>query len=182
MDRVHYRRVTPSRLGNDHAHQPHRAHNSQPHNPPVGEEIGAIENLIMQSTVSGILLVVVLIISLVDIAPAIALRGSLRQVLEGAGSVQELVADVRRIGEEWMYLPATPPATYEPQAVPPNTPGAPSHATPAPGAGTDSPPSLEYLPMFEAPPLVPYLPLPTANYEPLNPQIPGPLAVPGLWD
>ena len=95
MDRVPYRRVTPSRNGSPGEYTSH-------HEAVEREEaISRGETLIMQCIFSGILLVVVLVASMTSIGPAVALRGGIRQVLTGAETFEELIADVRSFGAEW---------------------------------------------------------------------------------
>ena len=152
MDRVPYRRIMPSRR--DGTRNNYAQHDQN--------EITPGETVIMQCIISGILMVAVLIICLVEIAPATSLREGLRQALSGANTVEELLADVRNFGEEWLDWTAQPapvltefPTSYyyenPPVLLPPAT-------------------SPEY-----------YYPL-TAAPESSNPQSPGPSVVPGLWD
>ena len=140
MDRVPYRRVSPPRSG------PARTDRHRETKTTFGETV------IVQAIISGLLLAVVLVICLVDIGPLVTLRGRLGQVLDGATTVEEFNADIRRMRENWLDTPQpAPPAQIElPEIVPP----------------------FSY---------IPYIPL-TANEEPINPQIPGPSMGPGLWD
>jgi len=59
------------------------------------EEPNLRDNVLMQCIVSGILVVVVLAVSVLNFAPAVAARDGLRTALSGANSVQELVRWVR---------------------------------------------------------------------------------------
>ena len=92
MDRVPYRRVTPRRSVTDYSHNEHTEDTG---------EISRIEGLILQCIISGAIMVLVLIAGTLEAAPAIALRGGLRQVLTGAETLDELVADVRQLGADW---------------------------------------------------------------------------------
>ena len=154
MDRVHYRRVKPS-SGTGGVRNYHTQQN---------EYITPGDTLIMQCIVSGILLVVVLLIGLVDAAPTAALRDGLREVMVGANTIDELTTDIRHFGETWLGWETQTPS-----------PVADIPIIPLPE------PTIVESPFFnEHPPGS--LPL-TANDELLsNPQIPGPSAVPGLWD
>ena len=172
MDRVHYRRVSPPR--NQKTGQNTRSYErsydrnyerSSYNNHDTGH-ITVGETIIMQCVISGVLMVVVLLAAMLDIAPAITLRSGLRQVLVGATTVNELVTEVRYFGEEWLgWEIAAPPAPSVPLE-------------------TENP--QNYNPIYiHNDAYIPYIPIlqtPTANYEPSNPQIPGPSVVPGLWD
>jgi hypothetical protein len=118
----------------------------------VNEEPTAIENIIMQSIVSGILMLFVLAASLTNFAPAAELREGLRNMLAGAETPAELLAEVRHLsGLEF---------SSEVSQIFPDFPE---------------------FPAFPEVPVTPEQP-PTAEAEPSNPQIPGPLVVPGLWE
>ena len=91
MDRVPYRRVT-RRDNTDTGYKPHTEDAS---------DISRIEGLILQCIISGIILVFVLIASTLDIAPTIALRDGLQQLLTGAETLDELVAEARQLGTDW---------------------------------------------------------------------------------
>ena len=121
MDRVHYRRVSPSRI------------NGEPTAAAESEDLSAVETVILQSIVCGVLLIVVLIIGMLNFAPMTALRDELRHVLTGAETPHELITEMQNFSET--YLGVTP------QEI-----------------------------------------IPTAEDEILNPQIPVPSAVPGLWE
>jgi len=66
------------------------------------ESITLGETLILQCIICGIVLVVVLVASMTDIAPAVALRGGISQALSGAHTLDELVTDVRQFGTDWL--------------------------------------------------------------------------------
>lgn len=150
MDRVHYRRVTQVRR--------------DLHEPGNSEEPTAFENIILQSVVSGILILIVLAIS--TFAPAYALRDNLRQVLSGAETPAELLAAMRFAGEEFFgYGPTDDDSQLwweQPVYVSPTQVEEPAEI---------------FIP-YEVDEYQP----PTAEGELLNPQIPGPSAVPELWN
>jgi len=66
------------------------------------EAISRGETLIMQCILSGIAFVFVLVAGMTNIPPAVVLRGGIQQVLSGSETLDELVADVRRFGSEWL--------------------------------------------------------------------------------
>jgi hypothetical protein len=145
--------VQPSRIDGEYKKTAYAAtHRNQP---IENQDPNTAETLILQCIISGVLIVAVLLISMLNIAPTAAMRESLRQMLTGAETPRELIADVRYFGEEFLGWGPTP------------------HELPA-----------ELLPLYtpEAHEYQEYTTPLTADYEPLNPQIPGPSAVPGLWD
>jgi hypothetical protein len=156
MERVHYRRVSPSRINGDYIREP-RARFGESEN----EEPTTVETTIMQSIVSGIIIIFVLLVCLINIKPTAALRDGLRQMLSGAETAGELVAAVQNLNagnienfvEEFSYEPLPP--------IPPTE------------NSSNNTSSYE---LFDL-----NIPL-TAEGEILNPQIPVPLAVPELWD
>ena len=157
MDRVPYRRVIPSRNSQSNYTRGKKSRNHE------NETITTGETIITQCIISGILLVVILLIGLIDFEPATTLRGGLVGVLAGATTVGELTADVRHFGEEWLGWENAVPENPEIPLIP--LPSAYSYE------------HENIIPAI----LIPTIPL-TADDEPLNPQIPGPSAVPGLWD
>jgi len=128
--------------------------------------------VIVQCIISGIILVVVLMISLVDIEPASALRDGLRETLAGASNVEELMTDIRAFGEEWLnWAPSeTPEYPAEQYQFTPTQYDTGYEIYQPPGILLPPATSPEY-----------YFPL-TAEPESSNPQNPGPSVVPGLWD
>ena len=169
MDRVHYRRVMPSRYANDESSHSRR-HTERSMSRTSGEEqseITAGETIILQCIISGILMVAVLLVCLVDIGPTHIMKDGLRQALAGASTVNELVTDVRTFGEEWFDWGISEPQTSEQAPL--------EQADPY---GVHSPPSIT-LPPATSPEY--YFPM-TVNPEESNPQNPGPSVVPGLWD
>ena len=144
MDRVPYRRVSPSRRDVD-------AVGYQSSREETGD-VSHFEALILQCIISGIVLVFVLIASTTSIAPAVALKDGIRQVLAGAETVDELIMDIRQLGTEWLG--------WAPVEAPIYTP-------------------TEYVYEEEAE-IEPYQP-PTAE-EVSKPTVPEPAVIPGLWD
>jgi len=126
------------------------------------------ETLIMQFMVSGLLAAVVLLICLINIAPLNAARDGLRQVLQGAATVEEFTAELRHLHQTWIVRDNAPPVeietlpTYQPVIRPQD-------------------------PQLELPDFSDTIPLTinettTAEDQPLKPQIPVPTMTPGLWD
>ena len=147
MDRVHYRRVAPSRLNGEKSVESTRTKNEEP---------TSGENIILQSIVSGILIVFVLLITMMNTAPTSALRVALRDALSGAETAGELITEVRFLSEE--YFGWGPSLETEPESFPFGQPINQPHF-----------PSLTEE-------------ITTAADEVSNPQIPGSLVVPELWD
>jgi len=56
-------------------------------------------------------MVVVLIASMVDIAPAVRLKYGIRQVLSGAETLDELITEVRQFGSVWLDMDFVPQDT-----------------------------------------------------------------------
>ena len=107
MDRVPYRRITPPR--HERTNPSTRGEHINPKDSMERDTaISHGETLIMQCILSGVIMVFVLVASMTNIAPALALRGGIRQVLSGAETLDELVTDVRRFGAEWFGWDAPP--------------------------------------------------------------------------
>lgn len=149
MDRVPYRRITPSANSKNYNRNQYYSHSRNISNE---ETITRGETLIIQAIISGILLVIVLLIGILDFSPTIALRGGLQTVLTGATTVDELLTDVQQFGEEWL--------------------GWEGQATQNPIIPLPEPANISE--EFNTPL--------TVIDELSNPQIPGPSVVPGLWD
>jgi len=136
--------------------------------PKLGsEKITLGETMVVQLVLSGILIMAVFLICLVDIGPLTSLRGGLRQVLAGATTVEAFTAEVRHFSQEWR----------SPETEPINTLDLPVFFIPELSLiyPYDNP-FAEYEEFFD-------LQLPSSAYnEHSNPQIPGPLMSPGLWD
>jgi len=94
-------------------------------------------------------------------APTSALREALQNALSGAETAGELITEVRFFREE--YFGWGPSPETEPESFPISQPSFPTENLSQPEIFIEQP-------------------LPTAADEVLNPQIPGPLVVPELWD
>jgi len=166
MDRVPYRRITPPRNNdfntfNTNENMYVRRHQTQPHR--ESEPISRMESITIQLIISGVLMLVVLVISLADIGPFASLRNGLRQALSGATTFNEFTTEVRHFSQEWLNFGG--------------------------GTTTEIPEHAPTTPVFYFPEHTPAMQeetinidLPPTAYDFLNPQIPGPLVVPGLWD
>ena len=101
MERVHYRRYTPSKLHSYRQPQPISDHNLQQHvqpeQPPKPERIGFREKLIVQCIISGIILAVVLAISMVHNPQIISIRNGLNQAISEHITVEQVAAEVHRL-------------------------------------------------------------------------------------
>jgi len=167
MNRTPYRRVTPPRHTADTYTREYESEN-EPSN-----TISHIETLIMQCIISGIIMVIVLIAGITDIAPAAALRDGIRRVLSGAETLDELIADVRQFGSDWLDIGfqetvVTPEEFYVPI--------------------TDFPDEAVYFnfeqttfPYTYNEDIYEYLP-PAADEQVSNLTVPEPRVTPGLWD
>jgi len=149
MDRVPYRRVTPPRNGAV-ANVRTIAHGS---NRETSDVITTGETIVVQFIISGVLMLAVLLICLVDVAPMVTLRGGLRQVLAGATTVDEIITDMRQLG---LFLQEPPAEEQQPLPL--------QHI---------------YTPQLQPPPTTP---LTAYEEEASNPQSPGSSATPGLWE
>ena len=110
MNRVPYRRITPSSRTNTyerHSHSRHGHHTSQETTVTSGETI------IVQCIISGILLVAVLLIGLLDIAPTTILRDGINDILNGPTTVAELTYIINPTAPE----AAEPVITEPPEAI-----------------------------------------------------------------
>lgn len=178
MDRVPYRRVKPSRLSEVAGVNPGFRHAGDRRNIRdfsarrdfnENEEPTTQENVILQCIISGILVVIVLLVSLVNIAPAVAVRDGLRNALSGPTTVQELFYDARAFAEDVLG----PSPETEPEAFP----DYPFYGLSEPiSPYILTPPDLSAIPVLEHENTL------TEAVEVLNPQIPGPSVTPGLWD
>ncbi|MCL2286966.1 MAG: preprotein translocase subunit SecG [Firmicutes bacterium] len=138
MNRVPYRRVTPTR-------------NSDNHN----NKITVGETMVVQLIICTVLMVAVLMASFTEIGPMTIIRGGLQQVLQGATTAEEFTAEVRHFRREWLGFNAD--RTTEELDLP-----------------------LFYIPTQNE--AFDLQPPPMAYEEHSNPQTPGPLVSPGLWD
>ncbi|MCL1863850.1 MAG: M23 family metallopeptidase [Defluviitaleaceae bacterium] len=90
MDRVHYRRVRPSRLDGRPSARIQE-----------NEEPTAAETLVVQSIVCGVLVVCILLIGMTNLAPAATIRENLQQLLTGAETPQQLLNEALLFSEEF---------------------------------------------------------------------------------
>ena len=163
MDRVPYRRITPPRdskiSSNEGTYRQGLDVNKLVSNPD-NEKITPGETLLVQLIISGVLMLAVLLVCLINIGPLVSLRSGLRQVLTGATTIEEFATEVRHFSQEWLNVEPTP-ITEEPET--------PIFYFPE-------------LPLVNPQGISPVQNPPTAYEETLNPQLPGPLVSPGLWD
>lgn len=115
MNRAPYRIVTPPR---------NNAPNIRPRQATSAETIviSKGETLIVQAIISGVLLLAVLLVSMIDIAPLSTVRNGLGNAFAGATTWEELVTDVREFGAHWLNIDAANEGTIniqEPLALPP---------------------------------------------------------------
>jgi len=125
------------------------------------------ENIIVQCIASGVIIILVLLISLVDIPPAIAIQNGIRFALTGANTPTELIYNVQEFRENWINwegIQFTPVPGY-PAVEPPFYPN-PIYP--------NAQPNLDYLD-------IEYYNM-TTEGEDSNPQIPESSVVLELWD
>lgn len=89
MNRVPYRRVTPPR--NDTFETPEEKN----------EGVSAGETVMAQLVISGVLVILVFFIGIMNVGPLVSFRNGLRQALAGATTVGELAEEIRHFGYEW---------------------------------------------------------------------------------
>jgi len=93
VERVPYRRVTPSRQGS--------APDEYSHSENSEDSMSRGETLIIQCIISGIIMVFVLVATMTNIPPAAVAKEGISQVLSGAETLDELIVEVRNFGAEW---------------------------------------------------------------------------------
>ena len=100
MERVHYRRHTPSRL---HNHKPvldrgayHVQHNPTPVQPASHESGGFREKLIVQGIISGLIFAVVLALGMMDNPQAASIRINLNQAISDHITAEQVATEVHR--------------------------------------------------------------------------------------
>ena len=97
MDRVPYRRVTPTR----------RRGVPLPATP--GERsVSVAETVIVQLMICGALIGLTLLVNFVNAAPFASVKNGLRQALSGPATIQELTDEARQLGYEWLNIGAAP--------------------------------------------------------------------------
>jgi len=88
MERVHYRRYKPT----------YEKHHNE-------EEPGTLgETLILQGIISGVLLVIVMVVSMLTITPAVPVQDALQQALAGPVTPAELASEAGRFGVDTLGL------------------------------------------------------------------------------
>ncbi|MCL2405129.1 MAG: hypothetical protein FWC92_06240 [Defluviitaleaceae bacterium] len=168
MNRTPYRRVTPSRR-NTGEYPREREYEDD----TVSTNVSGVETLIMQCILCGIIMVFVLIASMTDIAPASTLRNGIRQVLTGAETLDELIADVRQLSENWLASqPSETSITSDEYYIPTSLP----YETTDFDLEQTSFPSIDNEGTYTDP----YPP--AADDQVSNPTVPEPPVTPGLWD
>jgi len=132
------------------------------------KNLTAGENIIIQCIVSGVVIILVLLISLIDIPPAITIQNGIRFALTGANTPSELIHNVQEFRKNWLNwedIQFTPVPGY-PALEPPLYPY-PIYPNAQPNI--DNSDNIEYYSM-------------AAEGEESNPQIPEPSVVLELWD
>lgn len=120
MDRVHYRRHTPSRLHSDF-HEPERpkdrsihrpmfqnhenSHFTRQIKPDKPDKAGFREKVIVQGIISGIIFTVVLVLNLADHPQASNITNNLNQAISRNITLEQVAVEVRRfLGEDFPFL------------------------------------------------------------------------------
>ena len=100
MERVHYRRHTPSKLNRDDEESP-KYHLHPAEEPTTAPESSMlIEKLAMQGIISGIILAVVLVLNLMDNSMAVGIRTNLNAAISEHITAEQVATEVRRfLGE-----------------------------------------------------------------------------------
>jgi len=102
MDRVHYRRHTPSQL---HTSRPaperssYQVHNKNQHTQstaPQSENGGFREKLIVQGIISGVIFAVILILGMVDDPQAVSIRANLNQAISDHVTAEQVSTEIHR--------------------------------------------------------------------------------------
>jgi len=133
------------------------------------------ENIIVQCIVSGVIIILVLLISLVDIPPTTAIQRGIRFALTGANTPTELIYNIQEFRENWINwegIQITPVPGYpalEPPLYPyPIYPNAQPNINHSNNLGNSN--NIEDYNMT------------AEGEESINPQIPEPSIVLELWD
>ena len=157
MDRVPYRRVLPSRNSAMYADRHDHSGVFDYDTGHQEETISRGETLILQCIICSVMMVIVLLVGITDIAPAVAVRNSINQVLTGAETLDELMTEVRQFGADWLgWEPVESPNAYDVQET-------------------------VYFPIDEYEDEYNY-DYPAADEQVSNHTVPEPLVTPGLWD
>jgi len=107
MERVHYRKYTPSKLKRDDADST-KFHSYPTSEAAVPEKNSFVEKLVMQGIISGIILAVVLVLNLLDNSVAVGIRNSLNVAIAEHITAEQVAAEVHRI----LGVPAPSHAEY----------------------------------------------------------------------
>lgn len=120
MERVPYRRVTPSREYDKAPHiNKHRRISYRTSQKQSGDTISVGETFIVQTILSVLILGVVLVISVFDIGPMQVARDGVRHILAGAETVDEFTTGVRQFGYTWLNIaPAEDAPNIAPEVYP----------------------------------------------------------------
>jgi hypothetical protein len=112
MERVHYRRVTPS-----YGAAP--AERRRPAAPPDTEPSGFRERIIIQGIVSGVMLAVILALCLLNSQWTAQARAGLEQALDGHTTLEGLANSAREWGQTYLPFAFGPPEAADYPAVEP---------------------------------------------------------------
>ena len=99
MERVHYRRYTPSRLqGQQRSHRilDDNLSNVRPVKRSGAEKIGFREKLIVQGIISGIILAVVLVLSMIQGSQVMVIQTNLNKAISEHITAQQVAREVNR--------------------------------------------------------------------------------------
>ena len=101
MERVHYRRHSPSRLHSHQRPRPVMDYDEPSHVKPkqsdTAESSGFIEKFIVQGIISGVILAVILVFSMVDDPQVMNIRANLSQALSDHITAEQVAVEVRRL-------------------------------------------------------------------------------------
>ena len=132
MERAHYRRVTPPRFSRQKTKStPPPQEREQYDDFPETSHFG--ETFIIQSIISGIILIFVLGIGFLNTPITLALRNGLDHALAGHVTVEELVDRARYFGENWLGRTPTPPAQTPARTEEATEPATDGETNPFPG-------------------------------------------------
>ena len=120
MERVHYRRYTPSRLHSHQRPQPVMEYDEPSHTTPkpkqseTSESGGFREKFIVQGIISGVILAVILVFSMVDDPQVANIRANLSLALSDHITAEQVSIEVRRLlGNESQEAFVAEPAYIE---------------------------------------------------------------------
>ena len=116
MERVHYRRYTPSKLHNephdfeiesDYRHESNNERNHNYQNDKQNGQNSFVEKLIVQGMISGIILAVVLLFGIIDNAHTANIRRDLSHALSGNITAEQVAGEVNRFLQEQLPISQT---------------------------------------------------------------------------